>query len=178
MTLQLGPIMQYSYVVHNMSDAIRHFSQTLSVGPFFLMESVPFSENYYKGKPCEADLSVAIAYSGNVQIELVAQNNNAPSIFSAFLQSKGEGLQHVGIIADNFDDQCAAFAAKHIKPVQHGIAENGTIFAYLDTAVIPGTMLELFTVNEKLAKAFAFMQEQSKKWESDMPMIYGRTNDS
>ncbi|MFK7957949.1 MAG: VOC family protein [Lysobacterales bacterium] len=164
MTARLPPIIQFSYLVTDLDAAIEHWAGTLSVGPFFVLEHVPFANQLYRGDPCEADISVALAYSGPVQIELVQQHNDARSIFFDFLSTRGEGLQHVGAITQNLDEDLAALAKVGAAPVQWGEAENGTRFAYLNTDKVPGAMLELFQLPTKVASAFDYMQAAAQKW--------------
>jgi hypothetical protein len=165
MSRQIGPINQFSYVVRDLDAAIRHWADVLQVGPFFVLEHVPYSMCRYHGAPTDIDMDVALAYSGDVQIELVHQRNDAPSIFTDFLRERGEGLQHVGVITSDLDLALEHFAGRSIEPVQDGVAENGTRFAYLDTALVPGTMLELFELPPAIERAFGKMRQTCAAWD-------------
>ena len=165
MSRTLGPIMQFSYVVADLDAAIDHWAGILEVGPFFVFEHVPYSTCLYRGKPSDIDMDVALAYSGDVQIELVLQRNDAPSIFRDFLQTRGEGLQHVGVMTDDIDRDLAHFAQKSVRPVQEGEATNGTRFAYMETALVPGTMLELFQLPRSIQRGFEKMHGESAVWD-------------
>lgn len=165
MSRQIQAINQFSYVVRDLDAAISHWADVLQVGPFFVLEHVPYATCRYRGAPTDIDMDVAMAYSGDVQIELVHQRNDAPSIFTEFLRERGEGLQHVGVITPDLDLALDHFAGKSIEPVQEGVAENGTRFAYLDTAVVPGTMLELFELPAAIEKAFGKMREACAAWD-------------
>ena len=43
----------------------------------------------YRGEPCTATVSLAWSNSGEMQIELIHQQDAAPSIFTEFLNAKG-----------------------------------------------------------------------------------------
>lgn len=165
MTERLGPILQFSYVVKDLAVAIDHWARVLQVGPFFVLEHVPYKTCRFRGEPTDIDMSVALAYTGDTQIELVQQHNDAPSIFREFLVARGEGLQHVGAISSNLDGDLAMLAKRGVAPVQDGEADNGTRFAYLDTDYYPGTMLELFQVPEQVASAFGYMRMKASTWD-------------
>ena len=105
----LPNICQFSYLVRDLDAAIEHWAGTLQVGPFFVLEHVPYEHCTFRGQPSDIDMSVAMAYSGAVQIELVCQHNDAPSIFSEHLSSKGEGLQHIGALISDIDDNAGVF---------------------------------------------------------------------
>ncbi len=169
----LVQVMQFSFVVRDLEKAIHHWAETLGVGPFFVLEHVPYQRCLYKGSPSDIDMSVAIAYRGEVQIELVQQHNDAQSIFNEFLSSRGEGLQHIASISSDLSADLALFAEKGVYPVQEGEAENGTRFAYLDTDLIPGTMLELVSLPNEVLSAFEFMRNQAAQWKAGDQARYG-----
>jgi hypothetical protein len=62
-------------------------------------------------KDADLDLSLAIAYSGDLQYELVQQHNATPSPYKDFLDSRGEGLHHLCTWSENFDADLARWTA-------------------------------------------------------------------
>ena len=86
--------------VPDLDAAIRHWV-SLGVGPFFLLEHIAFAECSYRGKPARFDLSVAIGQWGPVQVELIRQHDDVPSIYTRFDGSRAGGLQHVGVMTDS-----------------------------------------------------------------------------
>lgn len=169
----LPEIMQFSYVVEDLGSAIQHWAEQLHVGPFFVSENISYNSCLYLGQPIDLDMSVAIAYSGTVQIELVRQHNDSPSIFKEFFDKRGEGLQHVAMISEDLSTDLADFAARGVVPVQEGEAENGTRFAYLNTDKIPGAMLELVSPTEEVLRAFNFMRNAADGWLAGDSPRYG-----
>jgi hypothetical protein len=63
----------------------------------------------YRGKPTDMRISLAFAQSGSVQIELIQQLNDAPSLFKDFLDSGRDGLQHLAFWTQNFDADMARY---------------------------------------------------------------------
>ena len=166
---RLGPIIQNGYVVHDWREAARHWATRLNVGPFFALEHVQFDECRYRGAVAEIDISVAIAYTGAYQIELVQQHNDAPSIYTDFLRRNPPGLQHVGTLTDDLDatlDACGLRA----RILQDGITSAGQRFAYVDTVAHNGTMLELIETNAEMRRAFDFMQRSAEEWDGRDPI--------
>src|SRR6185369_5607710 len=49
----------------------------------------------HRGKDSAMEMSVALANSGDPQIELIQQRNDAPSMYKELLDSGREGLQHM-----------------------------------------------------------------------------------
>ncbi len=66
-----GDIRQNGYVVRDIESAMKHWTEVLGVGPFFYFERVPVHDFRYRGEPSPVDLSIALANSGALQIELI-----------------------------------------------------------------------------------------------------------
>ncbi len=165
----LGPIMQNGFVVHDWREAAAYWAETLGVGPFFALEHVDFAECRYRGEPADIDMSVAIAYTGDYQIELVQQHNDTPSIYTDFLQHNAPGLQHVGTLVDDLDE---ALDANHLRGriLQDGVTGAGQRFAYVDTVLHNGTLLELIEADPAMKKSFAYMRAAAADWDGRNPI--------
>ncbi len=161
----LGPVMQNAFLVDDVAAAINHWARTLHVGPFFVFERVPFKECWFGGRPAtDIDLTVAIAYWGEVQIELIHQNNDAPSIYTEFRARGGAGLQHMGVLSADLDADLAQLGARGVLPVQHGNAA-GMRFAYVGSDFHPGGMLELIEATPKTLAFFERMRTAARQWD-------------
>ncbi len=99
MTFRFGPVMQLGFVVPDIELAMQHWLQKIGLGPF----------HHHRGraatpKPgiaaCRADIDMAVALAqwGEVQVELIHQRNDAPSIYTEFPGRKLGGLQHLGVM--------------------------------------------------------------------------------
>ena len=45
-----GPMEQMGFVVDNFEDPIKHWTEKLNVGPFFILEHLDLKDVYYYGK--------------------------------------------------------------------------------------------------------------------------------
>ena len=97
-----GDIIQNGYVVRVIEAAMRHWIEVLGVGPWFYIERLAVPDFMYKGQPSPIDVSLALANSGPLQVELIQQRNDAPSLYRDFLNAGHEGLQHIGYGTKNF----------------------------------------------------------------------------
>ena len=160
-----GPVMQNAFLVEDVPAAIEHWARVLHVGPFFVFERVPFREAWYRGQSAtDIDLMVAIAYWGEVQIELIRQRNAVPSIYTDFRARHGAGLQHMGVMSADLARDLARLRAKGIEPVQHGNAA-GMRFAYVATDYHPGGMIELIESTPKTVAFFERMRSAARDWD-------------
>lgn len=167
----LGPIMQVAYVVESIDRSIDHWATKLGVGPFFVLEHVKFDEAWFRGAPCTVDFSVAIGYWGDVQIELIQQHNDAPSIYREFLQKGYRGMQHMCVVTHDMDADIAKLEARGLKRVQWGVvAGSGAKFAYVDSDFEPGGMVELIEGIPPILGAFEHMRAAARDWDGKDPV--------
>jgi hypothetical protein len=161
-----GPVMQNAFVVDDLEQAIAHWTGVMNVGPFFVFERVAFTECWFRGRSAlDIDLSVAIAYWGDLQIELIQQRNAAPSIYSEFRARGLTGMQHMGVITHSLQDDLAGLQARGVLPVQHGAVAGGMRFAYVSTDQHPGGMIELIDPGEKGLAFFERMRAAARDWD-------------
>ncbi len=164
-----GPILQNGYAVHDWRAAADHWINVMGVGPFFLMDHIEFEWCEFRGEPVDIDMGVVIAYTGNQQIELVQQYNDAPSIYTEFLARNEPGLQHMGVLIDDLQATLDQHDLRK-KIVQQGRTSNGINFAYVDTIFHNGTMLELIEVDASARSAFDYMKSKADNWDGTDPV--------
>ena len=171
MTRLSGPIMQNGYVVRDLDAAMAHWTGVLGVGPFFVTPRVPFAELTYRGAPSGAEIAVAVAFSGELQIELVRQTNDAASVYRDHLAAHGEGLHHVGILSERFDQDMAHAEAAGIGVAQAGRTASGLRFAYLDTERgHSGSMIELIECTPGMRRFLDRLKAAAQDWDGSDPV--------
>lgn len=168
--LRLGPIMQNGFVVGDLEAAVRHWTTKLGVGPFFVLEHIPFGTLYFRGRPVTFDMSVAVAQWGEMQVELIVQHDETPSIYSEFRARHGTGLQHVGVMSANLEEDLARLKLRDIEPVQWGSTSTGIRFAYVNSDDHAGGMLELIERGPAIEAFFAMVREAAVDWDGAKPL--------
>ena len=78
---------QVAYVVRDMEQALKYWTEYLRAGPFFSLVMAPLKPKIPRGVS-NVDVSIALGNSGNLQIELIYCENGAPSVFSRRGQSR------------------------------------------------------------------------------------------
>lgn len=166
-----GPVMQNGFVVDDLEAAIDHWTRVMHVGPFFLFERIAFAECWYRDRPAtDIDLTVAIAYWGDVQIELIQQRNDVASIYTDFRARQGSGLQHMGVITESVGRDLELLARQGVQPVQHGRTVAGMRFAYVNTDFHPGGMIELIEAGPQGLSFFEKMRIAALGWDGSKPV--------
>ena len=82
-----GPMRQVGIVVRDIEKAMHHWVEVCGIGPWFYAEQLPLTEFRYKGRVYDIKMSVALANSGDVQLELIQQRCDSPSLYRDFLVS-------------------------------------------------------------------------------------------
>ncbi len=166
MSNTFGKITQLGYVVKDIDSAIEYFTKTLGIGPFLILKDLKFSDFRYRGQASEAPtLTIALANSGDLQIELIQQHDDNPSIYKEFLDQGKEGLQHFSswVTNDEMEPKKAELSEKGYTLVQEGsIPDMGGLFVYYGTEGAPGgSMFEVSNFNDPSVKSLAEMVKQA-----------------
>lgn len=172
MSLLFGGVCQIGYVVRDIEKAMRHWSDVLGVGPWFYKEAVGTTEFRYYGQASALPaLSIALANSGGVQIELIQQRNEAPSLYLDSLKHAGEGMQHVAYWTDDrFDEYAEALRARgHVEGHGGRMGTRGR-FAYYVHADLPGNIVEISEMAGGKGEYFAMIAAAARGWDGADPI--------
>ncbi len=171
-TRKIGGIFQLGYVVDDLDRAIEHWTTKLRVGPFFVARHVKYATFDYQGQDHAPDVSLAFAYSGETNIELIQQHDDMPSVFLDFWRRRGAGLQHVGVLSDDLAADTNLLAAQGSNMILRLVnAANGVETRFFDTEYHPGAMLELIERSEAAEMGFAAMKSAAHDWDGSQPLI-------
>ena len=168
-----GTIRQNGYVIRDIEAALDHWINVLGVGPFFYMEQVKVDDLRYRGQPTDAEASIALANSGELQIELIQLRNSAPSMWRDFLNAGHEGLQHFAYWMETPEAMDAALA--RAAELGYEIGQSGTVgangrFVYLRTEAHPGTVVELSEACGWKAEFFRKVAKAAENWDGADPI--------
>ena len=130
-------------IVRDMDKAIEHY-QSLGIGPFEPPKPMDRIERKWLGKPLDLTTiktSIRIADIGSIRIEL-KQPIEGESLEKEFLETHGEGIDHIGFTVDDIDKAEAELVGKGLKLFYRARYRNGGGAAYFDTREIGGFWVE------------------------------------
>ena len=166
---QLGPVGQLAYLPQDFDAAVRYWTETMGVGPFYLMENVALGDAKYKGVPTGAVFSIAIAYWGDVQIELIRPENSEPSIYTGEY-AVTDSLHHICIFVDSIAEARAACAQAGATILVEGkVGEDGEVI-YVDAGQGPGHVIELLQNMTGADAIFQMIKDAAKDWDGSEPL--------
>jgi hypothetical protein len=169
----LGNIAQIGYVVRDIDAAMDNWVKH-GVGPWFYVDRVQTDYFRYRGADSDMQMSVALANSGDVQLELIQPRNDAPSMYKDFLDSGREGAQHLAYWSNDFQALLdRALAAGYTIGQEGSIGGEQGRFAYLDTEVEQGTVIEISDISGPKGQFFQYIRDVAATWDGSDP-IRGR----
>jgi hypothetical protein len=168
-----GNIAQIGYVVRDIDAAMDNWVKH-GVGPWFYVDRVQTDYFRYRGVDSDMQMSVALANSGDVQLELIQPRNDAPSMYKDFLDSGREGAQHIAYWSNDFQALLdRALAAGYTIGQEGSIGGEQGRFAYLDTEVEQGTVIEISDISGPKGLFFQYIRDVAATWDGSDP-IRGR----
>jgi hypothetical protein len=165
----LGKIIQLAYLPADFDAALTYWTQTVGVGPFFLLENIQLGEMKYRGQPSAAVFSIAIGYWGDIQIELCRAENDAPSIYTGEY-AVTDRLHHICIFVESIAEArraCAEVGAEII--VEGKVGDTGEVI-YVDAGGGPGHLIELLQPMAGSEGLFDMMRLAAQDWDGSEPL--------
>lgn len=144
--VDLPPATQIGVVVKDLDRAIEYYSKILGIGPFNIVFDFVPEKSWYMGESSPLHLRVGRAFWGAMDIELI-QPMGGRSIHQDFLDSHGEGLHHLGIDVNNYDEIVQMMNQAGFKTIQSleifiPMQNSWAKAAYFDTHKIGGIIIE------------------------------------
>jgi catechol 2,3-dioxygenase-like lactoylglutathione lyase family enzyme len=132
-------LIQVGVVVKDLDKAVERLL-SLGIGPFTPMLLPPDAEQWFRGKPLDAKFKISGARLGEIVLELI-QPVEGESPHQEFLDSKGEGIQHIAFAVDDLDREVAKLTKQGVSVLLSANLRDVRV-AYLDLGV-GGLIIEL-----------------------------------
>jgi catechol 2,3-dioxygenase-like lactoylglutathione lyase family enzyme len=168
---RLGPIRQIAYLVNDIEDAMHHWHSVMGIGPFFYIPRRVAAGFQDDGRSRAPEYSFGFAQSGQLQIELIQQHNDAPTAFLAWKQAGRQGMHHIAFWTDTFDE-----AMQRLLTAGHHIIQavdppgGGNRNAFLARQGHDGTLMEISETSGSKGRFFARVAEASVGWDGTDPV--------
>lgn len=164
--MTLHRIIQYAWVVPSLEAAARHWHAATGIGPFLVNRDIAVEGQLHRGRSGSTRFSTAVAQHGDVQIELVTQLDDAPSVYRDTVPAGRTGFHHTAFLSADFDADRAAFLKRG-----HELAAEGRFgpmrYAYVDTVAKLGHMTEIIEDKPAIQAFFAAIRKAADRWDGD-----------
>ena len=139
------------------------------MGPWFVAEKLPLDGFWYKGQPYDIHITVALANSGDVQLELIQQRDTTPSMYREFLAAGHEGLQHWSSWPENYHELLDRAVKNGWTIGQRGETPRGP-FVYFLNEGHPGTVIEMAELTPTRRHIFDAVRKAAVDWDGSDPV--------
>jgi hypothetical protein len=159
------------YVVQDIEAAMQHWTRALRIGPFYYANDAPINKLSYLGVASDVRASIALSYSGNMQIALIQQRNDASSSFLDFLNAGQNGLHHVGFFSNNFDRDLHRAKEAGLDILQTSIiGKPGEKFTILGPKDPARTRPALIATSDSNLDLFQMVEKEARRWDGSGPI--------
>jgi hypothetical protein len=156
---------QLCWVVPDIQASMASWTKHAGVGPFFYFDGIPFKDAIYRGKSDDLrGCTAAIAQAGDLQIELVAQEDDRMTIFREVVPMGKTGFHHTAIYSRNYEAERDAYIASG-SPLAFEGDMLGSRTSWIDTVATLGFMTELVEANPVADMVFGKFREAAENWD-------------
>jgi hypothetical protein len=163
-----GPIRQIGFVVEDLDKALESWV-ALGIGPWYVIRGQQ-QRALYRGVPCEVTLAIAFANSGQMQIEVIQQENETPSIYTEFLSAQGEGFNQFAYWATDFHATVKSVKDAGWPVVWSGGEGDGVRYAYAVPPGGPTAIIEIMELNEATSGLAELVRAAADGWDGSDPI--------
>jgi hypothetical protein len=163
--------MQVCWVVPDLRAAIDGWVGSAGVGPFFWFDGVTFTDGHYRGQPAEFPrVTAAMAYSGDVQIELICQDNDDPGVFRDLFRPGEFGFHHMAMICKDYEAERETYIEAGAPLAWEGVTGTSRT-SWVDTSPTLGFMVELLEPSATREAWFSHMRQAAETWDGTNPIV-------
>jgi Glyoxalase/Bleomycin resistance protein/Dioxygenase superfamily len=160
---------QLGFVVDDVVDAAGKWARVFGVGPFHVLPVIE-QQLVVRGEPAPVSVRVAVAQAGPVQIELIEQRDDRPSIFRDWTRGGTCALHQLATVTSDYDSKLAEYERLGYEPAAESHTRAGFRVAYFDTASDFGFYTEVVERTDDLMAQFAAIAETCALWDRTDPV--------
>ena len=161
-------LFQLGFVVDDLLDDAARWARVLGVGPFHVTPTRT-SRATYRGAPSNVEVQYALAQAGPVQVELIKQHCDRPSMFRDVFAKGESGFHQLCTVSRDYDGKVAQYEQLGYE-LTGEIAVPGQRVAYFDTFNDFGFYVEVVEHNRELVKRWEHIARTCAEWDGRDPV--------
>jgi hypothetical protein len=162
-------LFQLGYVVDDIVSAARSWSSTFGVGPFHVLPVVGQELTRTEGDVQTVRIQVAVAQAGPVQIELIQQHCDTPSIYAEWSKGGKSAFHQVATVTSDYDAKKAQFEALGYQVAAESISGTFRV-AYIDTVAAFGFYTEVVEGTPRFLEQLEAISQTCATWDGTDPV--------
>jgi len=159
---------QLGHVVDDIIDACSRWVETFGIGPFHVLPIVEQRADY-AGELRTARIQVAVAQAGPVQIELIQQHCDTPTIFREWSRNGTSTFHQMATLTSDYDSKTRHFIDRGY-PIAAQSVSGGFRVAYIDTAADFGFYTEIVEAPPSFLDQVRAISDTCATWDGTDPV--------
>jgi len=158
---------QLGFVVDDIPTAAERWAAVFGVGPFTVLPAMEVACTY-RGVDSGVNMQVAAAQLGPVQIELIQQHCDRPSVFRDVFAAHEGGFHQICTVTHDYDGKVA-----HLRSLGYDLASEITDpqrVAYVDTFADFGFYTEIVDADPGFLTVLGKSSAKAATWDGDRPV--------
>jgi Glyoxalase/Bleomycin resistance protein/Dioxygenase superfamily len=160
---------QLGHVVDDIVSAARRWSSTFGIGPFHVLPVVDQQLTHADGGVRTLRIQVAVAQAGPVQIELIQQHCDTPSLYREWSKNGVSAFHQVATVTDDYVAKLAHFESLGYEVAAQSLGGSFRV-AYVDTAVAFGFYTEIVEHTPRFLEQLDGISRTCATWDGTDPV--------
>jgi len=159
---------QLGFVVDDLLSSAARWALVHGVGPFHVLPPVEVSCTY-RGTESALDMQIAVAQAGPVQIELIEQRCDRPSVFRDLFAKAESGFHQLCTVTPDYEGKKAHFVQLGYELASEIVA-NGSRLSYFDTVRDFGFFTEVVEETPEFLHQLGAISRTCAEWDGTDPV--------
>lgn len=166
-----GPVVQVAYLVPDIDRAMEHWVRHLGLGPWTNFRNIELATNF-DGRDFTLRIHEALAYQGNLQIQLVQSLNDADvsTPYQSWIAAGRYGVHHVAYFIEDVDADVERARKQGFERVCSMRDKGGFRYFYLQSSAMPEVWIEFLESSPMLDEIFANGIAEAARWDGSNPI--------
>ncbi|MFK7898514.1 MAG: VOC family protein [Myxococcota bacterium] len=166
-----GRIVQVAYLVEDIETAISNWLAQAGLGPWTWFRNIEL-ETDFDGQNFTMHIDEALAYMGNLQIQLVQSLDPVETAtpYQEHLRARRFGVHHSAFFAEDFDATLAQAQAQGFERTCLMRDKAGFRYAYCQSSSMPDVWIEFLESYPFLTKIFEEGIAAAANWDGTEPV--------
>lgn len=159
---------QLGFLVDDITEAAMRWARAFGVGPFHVMP-VFEAPTMYRGQETTVTAQVAVAQAGPVQIELIRQYCDTPSVYRDWSRNGAAALHQLATVTADYEGSKARYEALGYRIEAENMSSAMRV-AYVDTSADFGFYTEVVEQTPGFLANLGKISSSSASWDGTDPV--------
>jgi hypothetical protein len=160
---------QLGHVVDDIVSAAARWTSTFGIGPFHVLPVVDQQLTYADGDVRTCKIQVGVAQAGPVQIELIQQHCDTPSLYRDWSKEGASAFHQVATVTSDYDAKLSHFRALGYEVAAESLTASFRI-AYIDSVAAFGFYTEVVEHTPRFLEQLDAISRTCATWDGTDPV--------